>query len=237
MAFKLSIAEIAGDFPDFEAAVVVATDLQIAGNRPEGLEALIAAREAACRERFEGKQLADIAGINAWRRAYKQFGIKKTSYRSSIERLVKNVLAERRLPEINGFVDAYNAVSLAHLVPVGADDIDRIEPEAAFRYARDGDSFIPLGSTDGANDPPKRGEVVLASGSHVLCRRWNWFQDARSPISPQTTRAVVTLQANGEGNVRAAADDLMVLLSEYSNANCQVVVATAAKPVVEISLA
>jgi len=236
MKIRLSIAEIAGDFPDFEVAVVVARNLRIAEKRPERLEALILERERACRERFSSMQLADIAAINAWRRAYKQFGIKKTSYRSSIERLVKNVLAERRLPEINVFVDAYNAMSLAHLLPVGADDIDEIEPEVAFRYARNEDSFFPLGSTESRNDPPKVGEVVLASGSHILCRRWNWFQDARSPITLKTTRALITLQANGEGDVRSAADDLVDLLADHSNATCEIAIASAGTPMVALSL-
>ena len=30
------------------------------------------------------------------------------------------------------------------------------------------------------NDPPKEGEVVYADARHVLCRRWNWRQDART---------------------------------------------------------
>ena len=46
-------------------------------------------------------------------------------------------------------------------------------------------------------DPPKAGEVVYADEEKVLCRRWNWRQDARSVIRPDTRRAVVTLQGNG----------------------------------------
>jgi DNA/RNA-binding domain of Phe-tRNA-synthetase-like protein len=58
-------------------------------------------------------ELADIPGVAAWRKAYRAFGIKRTSYRSSVERLMKNALADRPLPEINAFVDAYNAVVTA----------------------------------------------------------------------------------------------------------------------------
>ena len=34
--------------------------------------------------------LSAIPGVAAWRSAYRAFGIKKTSYRSSVERLVKH---------------------------------------------------------------------------------------------------------------------------------------------------
>ena len=69
--------------------------------------------------------MSQIPGIAAWRAAYKGFGIKQTRYRSSVERLVKNVLAGRPLARVNAFVDLYNAVSLAHVLPLGADDLDR----------------------------------------------------------------------------------------------------------------
>jgi len=39
----------------------------------------------------------------------------------------------------------------------------------------------------------------------VLCRRWNWRQDARTLVTPQTRRIVLTAQSNGSGDVEAAA--------------------------------
>ena len=67
-----------------------------------------------------------------------------------------------------------------------------------------------------APEAPKPGEVVYAdAAAHVLCRRWNWRQDARSLITPATRRAVVTVQSNGAGDVAAAADDLVQLIGKY----------------------
>lgn len=198
---KIDIAEILPAFADFRVAVVVATGLGIPAARPDGLAAEIAAREPEARVRWAGRELAEIAEIAAWRQAYKAFGIKRNSYRCSVERIVKNVLAGRALPEINGFVDAYNAVSLTHGFPLGADDLDKLTGDIAFRYAREGDSFVDMaGSDEGEDgvggglveDPPKPGEVVFADGAHVLCRRWNWRQDARSLVSADTRRALLT---------------------------------------------
>lgn len=208
--------------------------MQIRSERNAELDALIGEREKVCRQRFPDTPLSEIDGIAAWRDAYKRFGIKKTSYRSSVERLVKNVLAERRLPAINTFVDCYNAVSLQHVFPVGADDADKIGDEVSFRYSRATDTFLPLGQAEAANDPPKVGEVVLASGANVLCRRWNWYQDARSPITGDTARALVTIQSQGVGDLREAADDLVALLAEFCGASCTVKMVSATSPVVEI---
>lgn len=188
---RLDISELVAAFPDFRVAAVVVDDLAIRAERSDELTALIEAREAETRRLWNGTELSEIPGVAAWRRAYRAFGIKKTSYRSSVERLVKNVLADRPLPVINSFVDAYNAVSLTHVLPLGADDLDRVSGDLAFRYARPGDSFFDMaGGEDGAagpaEDPPKDGEVVYADAEKVLCRRWNWRQDGRSLVTPES---------------------------------------------------
>src|SRR5262245_34335269 len=218
MPLSISIADIADAFPDYRVAVVAAEGLAIAAERPPELDRLIREREEAARARWAGTELSQIPGIAAWRAAYKAFGVKQTRYRSSVERLMKNVLAGRDLPQVNAFVDLYNAVSLQHVLPLGADDLDRITPPLAFRIARPDDSFVDMAGTgdegdgEGASEAPKPGEVVYADAGKVLCRRWNWRQDARSLITPETHRAVVTVQANGAGDVEVAAADLAELI-------------------------
>jgi DNA/RNA-binding domain of Phe-tRNA-synthetase-like protein len=235
MHHSLSVAEIADAFPSYRVGVVVAEGLTIPPHRPAALDALIRERESAARARWTGIELARIPGIAAWRQAYKGFGIKQTRYRSSVERLVKNVLAGRDLPRVNAFVDLYNAVSLGHVLPLGADDLDAVTPPFAFRYARPDDSFVDMadlaadGETAAEPDAPKPGEVVYADAAGtVLCRRWNWRQDARSLIRPQTSRAIVTVQANGWGDVATAVEDLADLIGRFCGGRCRTAVADAA---------
>ncbi len=236
MTLTATIADVVPRFPDFRAAIVVAEDLALAEARPDELDALIAEREEACRTAWGARELSEIPGIAAWRAAYKGFGIKKTSYRSSVERLVKRVKAGDRLPAVNTLVDIYNAVSLTHVFCCGADDLDRIAPPIAFRFSQPGDTFIDMGAEAGEdpNDPPKDGEVVYTDTRHVLCRRWNWRQDARTGISPQTRRAVITVQANGWGDLDAAVADLTGLVGRFAGGACRVAVADAAAPVVTV---
>jgi DNA/RNA-binding domain of Phe-tRNA-synthetase-like protein len=204
---KLVITELTPKFPDFRVALVVAEGLAIAPHRSATLDSEIAEAEARCRERWSGVELSAIPGVAAWRAAYRTFGIKKTSYRSSVERLIKRVLAGDRLPKVNALVDLYNLVSIESGLCLGCDDFDAIDGDLAFRFARPGDTFLDMGAGEGEDplDPPKAGEVVYADARHVLCRRWNWRQDARSLLNPQTRRAVLTVQSNGFGDVEAAA--------------------------------
>ena len=236
MPVTLTIAELIERFPDFKVAVLVFRGLVVGSERHPWLDTDLLAREEACRSSHAGMELSAIPGVAAWRSAYKGFGIKKTSYRSSVERLIKRVLAGERLPAINPFVDAYNAVSLAHGFCVGADDLDRIAPPIAFRYSRPGDTFLDMAAAPGEDpdDPPKEGEVVLADSRHVLCRRWNWRQDMRSAISTETKAALVTIQANGWGDLDAAAADLTALVSRHCGGTVSVATADKQRPTITV---
>lgn len=237
MPLSASIYEVIPRFPHFRVAFVVAENLRLEAARSPELDALVAGREEDSRRRTTGHELSDIPGVAAWRAAYKGFGIKRTSYRSSVERLVKRVKAGDRLPNVNTLVDIYNMVSLSHVVASGADDLDRIAPPLAFRFSRPDDTFIDMGTAPGEdpNDPPKEGEVVYADARHVLCRRWNWRQDARTGITPATQRAVVTLQTNGWGDLDAAVADVTALIGRFAGGQSRVAVADGASPVISFS--
>jgi DNA/RNA-binding domain of Phe-tRNA-synthetase-like protein len=175
--------------------------------------------------------LSQIPGVAAWRSAYRAFGIKKTSYRSSVERLLKRVLAGDALPRVNALVDLYNMVSLDEGLCLGCDDLDKVTGDLAFRYSREGDSFIDMGAAVGEDDPPKPGEVVYADASHVLCRRWNWRQDARSAITRDTSRVVLTAQSHGFGDVEAAGARLAEAVTRVCGGAARVFFADAGRPV------
>ncbi len=237
---RLDISEIAADFPEFRVGAVVASDLAVSALRSPELQSLITERRAAAIAAWGGRELGEIPGIVAWRLAYKRFGIKSTRYRCSVERLVKNALADREQPEINSFVDAYNAVSLSHVLPIGADDLDCVDGDVFFRYARTDDSFLDMagsgeeGSDGPSEDPPKPGEVVYADTTKVLCRRWNWRQDGRSLVQPTSRRVILTIQSLSVGNLEAALDDLCDLTRRFSGGRTSVSIADALTPTIEL---
>jgi B3/4 domain len=123
----LSIAELTDRFPDFRVALIIAENMRVGESRSAPLPGEIEAIEAECRRLWTGVELSAIPGVAAWRAAYKGFGIKKTSYRSSVERLIKRVVAGGALPEVNALVDLYNAASLQTGLCLGCDDLDAIE--------------------------------------------------------------------------------------------------------------
>ena len=231
-----TIAEIIERFEAFRIGVVVAEGLTIQPERPPALEqAVLAAEQEAARTLAE-TALADIPELRCWREAYKAFGVKKTSYRSSVERLLKRVQQGNGLPRVNAMVDAYNLISLRYRMPVGADDLAKVVSPLGFRFARPGDTFIALGDETQEPDPPAPGEVVYADAEKLLCRRWNWYQDARSLISATTSSAVLTVQAlePTAALVEEAVTELCALLATYCGARTAWAVADREKPEITV---
>jgi DNA/RNA-binding domain of Phe-tRNA-synthetase-like protein len=216
------IREVIERFSTFRVGMVVTTGLRIETERPATLEEQIAQVERDTRQAIGTETpLGDVPELGIWRETYRRFGVKKTSFRSSVERLVKKVRQGDALPRVNTLVDSYNLISLRYRMPVGADDLDKLIAPVAYRFARPDDTFIPLGGAASANDPPLSGEVVYADARHVMCRRWNWYQDARSAITVETTRALLNVEAIEPvtgAQVEAATAALADLLAEVCGA-------------------
>jgi DNA/RNA-binding domain of Phe-tRNA-synthetase-like protein len=160
--------EVAAAWPDYEAAVVIAEGVHN-GPSDAASERLLAAAEQAARESGL-ERAADDSRIAAWRRVFSEFGSKPSRYPCSAESLLARVLKGDALPRVNALVDTYNAVSLRHVIPVGGEDLDRLEGDLRLVRADDG-------------------EVVWRDDEGVTCRRWNWRQEPRTQLTETTTRA------------------------------------------------
>jgi DNA/RNA-binding domain of Phe-tRNA-synthetase-like protein len=235
----LNIEELIPRFQTFRVAFIVAENLVVTQERSPELERYILEAESKVAKLVQDKELGDLPEVKSWRRSYTEFGVKKTSYRSSVERLLKAVQNGKGLPRIYNLVDAYNAISILWQMPVGADDLDKVYQPQSFRFARNDDTFIALGDADRKNDPPQSGEVIYADAQKCLCRRWNWYQDARSAVGMGTTRAVLTIQSveeNAATQIEAAAIELCSLLDRVCQAQTQWAVADVDRPEVSLKI-
>ncbi|MEW9532052.1 B3/4 domain-containing protein [Microbispora sp. NPDC049125] len=151
----------------------------------------------------------DHERIEAWRAAYRAFGAKPQRTRPSVDALVRRM----PLPEINLVVDAYNAVSVRHALPIGGEDLRRYQGTARLvRAAGDEPSEEALGV-------PEIGEVVWRDDAGVTCRRWNWRQCVRTRITEETVDALFLLERLEPlslDELREAGDDLVRHLTEIS---------------------
>ncbi|MEV3988379.1 phenylalanine--tRNA ligase beta subunit-related protein [Streptomyces sp. NPDC049837] len=152
-----------------------------------------AARRLA--ERLGGRAPHEDPHIAAWREAYTAFGAKPSRTRNSAEALARRALADGGLPRINLLVDAYNAVSVAHLIPVGGEDADRIRGGMRLVRATGAEPFVTVAGGEEAVEHPEAGEVVWCDDEGVTCRRWNWRQGVRTRLTERSVNALFLLES------------------------------------------
>ncbi|CAL9348059.1 B3/B4 domain-containing protein [Streptomyces sp. enrichment culture] len=152
-----------------------------------------AARRLA--ERLDGRAPHEDPHMAAWRAAYTAFGAKPSRTRNSAEALARRALADGGLPRVNRLVDAYNAVSVAHLVPVGGEDADRIRGGMSLVRAGGDEPFATTAAGADAVEHPEPGEVVWRDDEGVTCRRWNWRQGTRTRLTDTSVNALFLLES------------------------------------------
>lgn len=200
-------------FPEARIGVVVVQGLDNGPPAPmpeAAIEQALDAARAAALAAVGDADLATHPAVAPWRAAYQAFGAKPPSrYRSSIENLLRQA-RQGPLRRINPLVDLYNAVSLAHLLPCGGEDLAAVVGDIALARARGDELFVPLGSDE--VQPPAPGEVIYRDGAGVLCRCWNWREAERTKLTPATRAAFLCIEtptAAGEAAVQAACTALL----------------------------
>jgi DNA/RNA-binding domain of Phe-tRNA-synthetase-like protein len=164
--------------------------------------------------------------IAGWHDAYRRFGTNPRRQRPSVDALARRLTRTGRLPRINPLVDCYNLVSITHLVPAGAFDLDRVDGDIVVRFARPGDAFTPLGEP-GTAEEPHSGEVVYADTGGILTRHWNHRDAERTKVTASSRRVLVVLEAveaARHAEVDAAADDLAALVGAHATAVARAIV-------------
>ena len=216
MKFKIEKA-VFDKIPNLYVGVVVAKGVDNTKVYPE-IGALLDESLALAEEKFLNKKIKEDALIVPYREAFSALSINPNKFQCSVEALFTRISKGKKLPSINPLVDLNNAVSLKHNLPMGTHDLSRSAEDIEMRYAREGDTFVPMGSTE--VEKPDLGEVVYAVGNEVRTRRWAWRQSDFGKITPDTTYVFFPIdgfKGINEKQVDAATEELAVLLKKIFN--------------------
>src|SRR5215471_5793477 len=154
---------------------------------------LLTQAETQAQITLDGRAPEDVPQIADWRAAYRAFGAKPQRTRPSVEALLRRL--DTGLPRIDRITDAYNAVSIAHMVPVGGEDLDHYQGPARLVRATGDENFDTMAQGEPTVEHPKPGEVIWRDNTGVTCRQWNWRQCTRTRITPATTNAIFIIDA------------------------------------------
>jgi DNA/RNA-binding domain of Phe-tRNA-synthetase-like protein len=184
--------EVLGRFPGFRLRVLYALGLRNRSSDATSSEWLRAGAAQGLAA-LGGMRPGEHPHLKLWRDAYSAFGAKPSAYPCSAESLIQRIVkaGADAVPGINGLVDAYNSVSLAHLLPIGGEDLDQLVGPCMLRFATSKDAGVDATT---AADAPKPGEVIWADDLGWTCRRWNWRQGPRTRLTESTRNAYFIIE-------------------------------------------
>jgi len=219
MTLSLTVSdEVRALAPGFTHVAVEAHGL-VNGPSTEESSALLDEAAARLAARLDGRAPHEDPHMAAWREIYTAFGSKPSRTRNSAEALAKRALSDAGLPRINLLVDLYNAISVAHLIPVGGEDTDRIRGGMRLVRATGNEDFVTVAGGEEVVEHPDAGEVVWRDEAGVTCRRWNWRQGPRTRLTEDTVAGIFLLESLAPmpvAEVERAGAELAQLLEKFS---------------------
>ncbi|MFF2439014.1 B3/4 domain-containing protein [Streptomyces sp. NPDC058107] len=204
--------------PGFTYLTVEARGL-VNGESNEDSSALLDDATRRLVARLDGRAPHEDPHVAAWRDTYTAFGAKPSRTRNSAEALARRALTDAGLPRINLLVDLYNAISVAHLIPVGGEDADRIKGAMRLVRSTGQEPFRTVAGGDESVEHPEPGEVVWCDDEGVTCRRWNWRQGVRTRLTEESVNALFLLESLAPmtiGELEAAGAELAESLEKLS---------------------
>ncbi|MDF2546209.1 MAG: hypothetical protein K0R93_1107 [Anaerosolibacter sp.] len=91
------------------------------------------------------EDIAKIKNVMDGRAVYRKLGNDPTRYRLSSEALLRRIVKERGLYQINSVVDINNLISISSFNPVCAYDLDKIQGPISFTVGEEGESYEGIG--------------------------------------------------------------------------------------------
>jgi DNA/RNA-binding domain of Phe-tRNA-synthetase-like protein len=146
--------------------------------------------EAGLRERYQGftrREFLALPAMADYDRYYTRFN---KTYHVQLQ-LESIVLKGKRLPDVSPAVDANFMAEVETLVLTAGHDADKLRGPIAIDASRDGEQMTQM---NGGPRVIRAGDMIMRDAEGICCSIV-YGQDARSPISPATSRVLYVAYA------------------------------------------
>lgn len=221
-------------FPGLYIGVIVCKDIDNTHFQEE-ISRASREQEDRIRAEFTAETLSQNPHIDVWRNAYRTFGAKPKENRSSVENLYRMVLQGVNLRHINTLVDIYNFISLKHMVPVGGEDLEKIQGDIILGFAGASEAPVLL-LGDREPRPPHAGEVIYKDNLSAICRRWNWREADRTKLTEVTKNCFLVIEGlppAGEREIESATQELKEMVQKFCGGDLALYILDEDKPGIE----
>lgn len=207
--------------PNLKFGILIGKNIKNSETRTED-EARLRAAENKMRETFQVDQVREIPNVLFYRDIMTRAGVNPNKFPPSVEAMFKRILKGGQLPVINALVDLCNAVSIEQVISLGAHDLNDIREDLEVRFSKNGDVFLPFGSTEYENVDD--GELVFTSGNIVQTRKWIWRQSEQGKTtinSKDIFFQLVGFDNSSQATLTKAMADIESLIANRFQGTCE----------------
>lgn len=215
---KLTVSnEVRGKFPNLRIAILVGRDIDNRGTDP-GLQELKRAAATRIYKEFTYDRLNELVEIQAWREAYRAFGVKPKDSRPTAEAFLRRLIKDGEFLTISKAVDSYLLTETEYYLPVGGYDLFTITGNIHLRFSEGDETFTPLGSN--FDEVTRAGEVVYSDDARILTRKWNFRDCDQCKITQQSRDIALFTEAPFDTVATTKLDDSIHRMAELVEKHC-----------------
>jgi DNA/RNA-binding domain of Phe-tRNA-synthetase-like protein len=146
-------------------------------------------------------------------------GLNHKKYRPTVEELVRRMLKGHSFPVINTAVNAYLAVELLTMLPIGGYDLALVDGDISLRISKGGELFVPSGREEKEFTVP--GEFVYSDNKTILTRHLNYSNCDRAKITENSTLIFLSSEAALKDISTRDLIETLYKIVEYESTFCQ----------------
>jgi DNA/RNA-binding domain of Phe-tRNA-synthetase-like protein len=155
-------------------------------------------------------EISKIPAIAASRKAYKTCGKDPARYRLSAESLLRRVVKQKNLYQVNNVVDVLNLVSVTSGYSIGGYDLDKISGDVVFGIGRTDEPYIGIGRGElNIENLPVFRDESGAFGNPTS-------DSLRTSVTSETKRFLMVIIDFGGGDLGQATELAKELLIKYA---------------------
>jgi len=160
--------------------------------------------------------LKDAPTFRAYRDFFWKVGIDPTKNRSAAEALIRRILRDNPIPNINTVVDTYNLASIKTEIALAAFDIQELRGDLVMRFASRGEKFLGIGMEKPMD---LEGRELVISDDQKLVAIYPHRDADRSKVT-EKTRNILLLVCGVPGITKDALAGAATVAIEYITRFC-----------------
>src|SRR3989338_1981155 len=213
------------EYIPLQIGFIVIRDMNNHKSTPESLHLLHEA-EHLTQLTFNKDNVKSHALIAPWTVAQMEFGEKAQHYHTSVEQLLRKVIAKKKLASKDTLTNIVRYLSLRHIIPLGVDDLDKIKGNIVFDLAKRRQRVRLFRSL-------KPNELYYHDRKSILGTKLDYWKNSRTRVTPQSHSALLHCEALPpltSAKLRSVLQESAQLIEQFTGARTKIFILSKRKP-------